>query len=149
MIIKIKKNNDIKIIYIGYVNDNIRIFGIHFVRNNKNNCKIIYNSKEYVLKEYVKVIDTNYKHEFILTLRIINNITNMSYMFYEYDSLLSFPEESELLCSDITEISNINFELDSSSALFDEKKENKSNIFDDLNNMSISSLFFIKNRKFL
>ena len=119
------------------------------MRNNKNNCKIIYNSKEYVLKEYVKVIDTNYKHEFILTLRIINNITNMSYMFYEYDSLLSFPEESELLCSDITEISNINFELDSSSALFDEKKENKSNIFDDLNNMSISSLFFIKNRKFL
>ena len=33
--------------------DKIRIFGEHFVKNNKNKCKIIYKNKVYPLKEFL------------------------------------------------------------------------------------------------
>ena len=37
--------------------EKVRIFGEYFVNNNKKNCKIIYNNKEYPLKEYLNNID--------------------------------------------------------------------------------------------
>ena len=52
---KLKKNS-ITIIYKNNNDDNkIRIFGKEFVENNKNNCKIIYKSKEFLLKEYFEM----------------------------------------------------------------------------------------------
>ena len=42
---------------------NLRIFGIIFVKNNLNKCKIIYKDKEYELKEYLFEIDKNYNHD--------------------------------------------------------------------------------------
>ena len=36
-----------------YKDDVIRLFGNKFVKQNKNNCKIIYNNKKYKLKEYL------------------------------------------------------------------------------------------------
>ena len=43
---EIFKENIITIRYITKENGKIRIFGDNFVKNNKNNCKIIYINKE-------------------------------------------------------------------------------------------------------
>ena len=41
-------------------NKTIRIFGENFVKNNKNNCKLIINGKEQEIAEYL-TIDDNIK----------------------------------------------------------------------------------------
>ena len=82
--------------------DKIRIFGNIFVKNNKNKCIIIYRGKKYKLKEYFEYIEKNYnyKEDISIILRIINNITDYSYMFYKCNSLISFstspPEISDI-----------------------------------------------------
>ena len=75
-----------------YNKKSIRIFGEKFVNRNKHKCKIIYNNKIYELKEYFDEIDKNYNNQklIMLKLKLFNNIINMSYMFYECDTLLSF-----------------------------------------------------------
>ena len=78
-------NNYSKIIYkINKSNDNIRIFGNEFVKNNKNKIKLEIEGKEYELIEYYKINDNN-----ILEIEIkgIENITNFSYMFCGCSSL--------------------------------------------------------------
>ena len=64
-------------------NNYIQIFGSDFVKRNIDKCKIIYNEKEYDLMEYFK-IDNNYNHNdsIKIQLRINNNITDISFMFY-------------------------------------------------------------------
>ena len=64
-------------------NNYIQIFGSDFVKRNIDKCKIIYNGKEYDLMEYFK-IDNNYDHNdsIKIQLRINNNITDISFMFY-------------------------------------------------------------------
>ena len=72
--------------------DNNKIFDSRFVNKNKDKdkCKIIlYQNKEYELKEYFEDIDKNYKNrEISFILRINKNIIDISYMFYECDKLL-------------------------------------------------------------
>ena len=65
--------------------DKVRIFRENFINNNKQKCSIIYNEKEYQLKEYFEEIDDNYNHkdQIILKLKIISQIMDISYMFYE------------------------------------------------------------------
>ena len=62
----------------------IKLFGSKFVNKNKDKCKIIYNEQEYDLMDYFK-FDNNYNHSDSIKfqLRINNNITDISYMFYE------------------------------------------------------------------
>ena len=85
-------NNEINIIYKIKENDKkVKIFGSEFVKNNKNNCEIIYEDKEYELNEYFN-IPNNIKDELKIKLRGINNIINMSCIFYECSSLLSIPD---------------------------------------------------------
>jgi len=78
---------DIEIVYNPRLNNDneVRIFGNNFVDNNKNKCKILYNYNDYELKEYFEEINNNYDKEnnIILTLRIIDNIVDLSYMLYE------------------------------------------------------------------
>ena len=89
----IKENNEITINYkIEKNKKEIKIFNHTFISNNKNNCKIIYNDKEYELQEKFK-INNNDK---ILTIKLrgIRNITNMGYLFCGCESLLSVPDIS-------------------------------------------------------
>ena len=86
--------------------EKIRIFGEYFVNNNIQKCKIRYKEKEYELKEYLKDIDEEYdnKEEFEIKLKGINNITNMSYMFYGCESLSSLPDISKWNTSNVNDM---------------------------------------------
>ena len=56
-----ENNNIIEIIYkISKTDKNkIKIFGSRFVENNKDKCKIIYEEKEYELKEHLNYDKNN------------------------------------------------------------------------------------------
>ena len=102
---KMNEMNEINIIYKIKDNDKkVKIFGSEFVKNNKNNCEIIYEDKEYELNEYFN-IPNNIKDEIKIKLRGINNIINMSCIFYECSSLLSIPDISKWNTSKVTNIS--------------------------------------------
>ena len=112
-------NNKIKIIY--KINNDeedndeedndknqIKIFGEKFVENNKNNCTIKYEDKEYELMENFELKNINNPKDNIeIILQGINNITNMSYMFSKCSSLISLPDISEWDTSNVTVMSCI------------------------------------------
>ena len=99
----------------------IKLFGSKFVNKNKDKCKIIYNEKEYDLMEYFE-FDNNYNHNdsFKIQLRINNNITDISHIFFQCKELLSI---SDLLVdnyniTDINELFDGNNFNNSSEKLF-------------------------------
>ena len=74
-----------------------RIFGEKFVKNNKDKAKIIFNDNEYELKEYFEdFIHDEDKYEIRLTLRIFEDISDLSYMFSDCDSLYLFPDDGKI-----------------------------------------------------
>ena len=126
---KIKDFNDeIFIIYkIGKDEDSVKIFYSDFVELNKNNCKIIYEEKEYdLIKEFnVK----NIKKEILeIRLKGIMNITNMHAMFYECSSLISLPNISKWDTTKITDMSSLFGKCTSLITLPDISKWNTSNV---------------------
>ena len=103
----------------------IQLFGSKFINKNKDKCKIIYNEKEYDLMEYFK-FDNNYNHNdsIKIQLRINNNITDISYMFYQCKELLSSD-----LSVDNFNITDINKSLDENNFNdFIEKADNSNEI---------------------
>ena len=66
------------------IEEKLRIFSQKFIKNNMKKCKIIYKDSEYDLKEYFEEIDHDYNNEesIVFKLKGINNITDMSEMFY-------------------------------------------------------------------
>ena len=93
------ENND-EIIYIINKNENkVKIFGEKFVRNNIDKIEILYKNKTNKLAEYLKVEEeeeNNLVYKLIkIKLKGISNVTNMSYMFYNCESLISLPDISK------------------------------------------------------
>ena len=92
--------NEMTIIYeVEDYNKTIRIFGENFVKNNKNNCKLIINGKEQEIAEYL-TIDDNIKKIIIekfliIRLKEIKTITDMSCLFSFCFSLKSLPNISK------------------------------------------------------
>ena len=126
---KIKDFNDeIFIIYkIGKDEDSVKIFYSDFVELNKNNCKIIYEEKEYDLKKEFNV--KNIKKEILeIRLKGIMNITNMHAMFYECSSLISLPNISKWDTTKITDMSSLFGKCTSLITLPDISKWNTSNV---------------------
>ena len=82
-------NNDKFIIFYSMeqVEDNIKIFGKTFVKNNKNKCKIIFNNKKYKLTEEFFIGDLDID-VFYIILTDLQNISDFSYMFYGCNNLL-------------------------------------------------------------
>ena len=112
------KDKNKEISYINIVYDikqkEINIFGYEFVKNNKNKCKIILGNKEYKLAEICNITDYNNNSKngkLYIKLKIIGNITNMSYMFYEC-KLLSLPDFSKLNTSNVTNMSSCFMNVD-------------------------------------
>ena len=75
-----------------------RIFGENFVKRNKNKCKIVYNNKEYALKEFFKEIDDKCKSgiKIKFKLRIFHNILNLSGMLFNCRDLLSMKDDPKV-----------------------------------------------------
>ena len=75
-----------------------RIFGENFVKRNKNKFKIVYNNKEYALKDFFEEIDNNCKPgiKIKFKLRIFHNILNLSEMFFNCHGLLSMKDDSKV-----------------------------------------------------
>ena len=70
-------------------NDNIRILGDYFVKNNKNKAKLILNNKKYKLKEFINSIEIK---DDKLKINIILNkeLSNASHMFENCTKLIEF-----------------------------------------------------------
>ena len=129
-ILNIEKNklNEMTIIYkISKYDYQIRIFGFKFVENNKNNCKIIIEGKEEELKEYLD-INENLKNNLEIKLKEIQPITDMSYMFYYCNNLISLPDISEWDTKNVTNISFMFDNCNNLSSLSDISKWNTKNI---------------------
>ena len=88
------KKIELKIRYINKEEKKIRLFGDKFIDNNKNNCKIYYNGKEYELETFI--MKQNFTKTLEIKLRVYKDITNMSYMFSDCNSLVSLFNISNL-----------------------------------------------------
>ena len=133
------KNNkdDITEIYIIYNIENkeyIDIFGYNFVINNKKYCKMLIDNKEYEIKCHYNV--EKYKNNILkIKLKGINNVTNMSFMFYGCSSLLSLPDISKWKTNNVTNMSCMFYGCSSLPSLPDISKWNTNNAIY-MNNMS-------------
>ena len=104
---KIDESNNITLIYkIKEKETKIHIFGKMFVKNNKKECKFLCEGKLYDLNEYFDL--SNYdKTKDILLIKLIgvNNIKNMTEMFYQCSSLLCFLEVNKWNTSKVYDMS--------------------------------------------
>ena len=116
----------------------IKLFGSDFVKRNIDKCKIIYNEKGYDLMEYFK-LDNNYNHNdsIKIQLRINNNITDISYIFYECKELLS-----------ISDLSSNNFNItDINKSFYENNSNNSSEKSDNSKGSDKSAIFYNDNLK--
>ena len=84
------------------------IFRSKFVLNKKNICKMIIDKKEYEITEKYNVKNYNNK-KLIIKLKGFDNVTNMSYMFYECSTLSSLPDISKWNTDKVTDMSYMFF----------------------------------------
>ena len=73
----------------------IWIFGYRFVENNKGKCFIIFEDKEFELTSYFKLKNNVNNNILKIILIGINNVTDMSKMFFDCSSLISLPDISK------------------------------------------------------
>ena len=122
--------NEINITYkINKENEYINIFGEEFVENNNHICKYIYDNKEYELspKFDLKRFD---KSKDILEIKLtgIKNITNMSDLFNECNSLSSLTDLSKWNTKNINNMSFIFYNCNNLESLPDISKWNTENV---------------------
>ena len=130
-----KDKNEIIIQYkIDDIKDSkeIRIFGDKFVENNKDKCKIIINGNEFDLTSHLDINENQLNNNiFEIKLKGIRNITNMSYMFNEYDDsmpLSSLPDISKWNTSNVIDMKNMFRGCSLLSSLPDISKWNTANV---------------------
>ena len=119
--------SEINIIYEINGKNDIRIFGLNFVENNKNICKMIIDNKKYEITEEYNVKSNN-NNKLSIKLIGINNIIDMSYMFYGCSSLLSLPDISKWNTNNCNNISYMFCECSSLSSLPDISHWNTNNV---------------------
>ena len=122
--------SEINIIYnIERNQDEIKIFGNEFVKNNKKICKMIIDNKEYEITEYYNVKNIN-NNILKIKLKGIDNVTNMSYMFDGCKSLTNLPDISKWNTNNITDMSCMFGGCSSLSSLPDISQWNTNNVTD-------------------
>ena len=110
----------------------VKIFNEKFVEMNESNFKIIYNEREMGLKSSLEISNDITSNIVEIELKQINQITNLSNMFYECKSLYSFPGLSKLNIDNVTNLSSLFRNCINIRKLPDISKWNTSNV----NNMS-------------
>ena len=109
--------NEMIIEYIIKKKNKIKLFGELFIKNNKNNCKIIIENKEQEIKEYLNVNE----NDKILKIKLmeIKTITNMSYMFDGCESLRSLSDISNWNINKVTNMRGMFYGCKSLTSLSD------------------------------
>ena len=138
-------SNEINILYKIENQNVIRIFGPKFVEDNKSKCKIEFENQEYDLIAFFNIENyTKNKLDYLqIKLKNINNVTDMSYMFYCCRSLLSLPDISRWNTYNVTNMNNMFENCSSLSSLPDilnwntNKVTDMSLIFYDCQSLSI------------
>ena len=119
-----KDISEINIIYdVNREEEYIRIFGSNFVENNKNICKIIIDKKKSEITEKYNIKNNN-NNKVKIILKGIDNVTDLSYMFYGCSSLSSLPNISKWNTNSATDMSCIFYKCSSLSSLPDISKWN-------------------------
>ena len=95
----------------------IKMFDSIFIENNKEKCKIVYNDKEYELKEYFEDIcaNYNYKDEINIKLELSKDIIDMSYMFNECETIIFVKDISKSKCTNTIYFNSTISESDTNS----------------------------------
>ena len=128
----VHNNNEITIIYnIDLNKSKIRIFGEAFVKNNNNNCIFIYDNKGYPLEEFFdteKIINKN--DELVIKLKRTGEMTNLSDMFNNCESLKSLPDICNFNTSNIINMSGMFRGCTSLCEMSDISKWDTSNVKD-------------------
>ena len=97
--------DEINIIYKIGDEDRIKIFGETFVKNNRNICKIIYNSKEEEIKEYIqKPLENDLLK---IKLKGLKKLLSFESMFENCTLLLNLPDISNLNTIKIANMSHL------------------------------------------
>ncbi len=121
-----KDKNSIKIKYHNDKNVKaIQIFGVNFVNNIKDKCKIKYNNKEYNLTNKFYVENKNQLEK---ELNGILNITSMYLMFYYCSNLISLPDIYLINTRNVTNMICMFYKCSSLSSLSDISKWDNENI---------------------
>ena len=131
--VEINKNNEANIVYIiGDFDNEIKLFGEEFVKNNKNNCILIIDGKEHELCENINRSELTSKKEKIVKIKIkeIKTITDMSYMFSNCCTLIDLPNISEWDTSSVTNMKGMFNNCEALSILPDISKWDTSNVTD-------------------
>ena len=131
---KMNLNDEITIIYRINGESNIKIFDDTFVGNNKDNCKIIYENKEYQLTELFNVEKIK-NNKLEIKLKNIDKIDSMKAMFYKCKSLISLPDISKWNTKNITDMSFLFYGCELLKSLPDLSKWDISNV------INIESMF--------
>ena len=121
--------NAISIAYNFDKDDNDRkLFGDEFIKNNNKICKMIINNTKYNLDDNkLPIYNTNH---IVIKLKGIKNIINMSEMFSKCSSLSSLPEISKLYTSNVNNMSNMFYSCSSLKSLPDISLWDTSNVND-------------------
>ena len=130
-----RKNGGIKLKAIYKPNEfhdeKVRIIGKKFFEKNKLKGVVVYNNKQYKLKEYIEDIDINYNHKskFEIIFFLVDNFLDVSYLFSKCKSLISLSElYEESMTNDIPLETYKDFISDKSN--ISEFYEDNLNVFD-------------------
>ena len=127
-----KENQRLNKIIMTYTLKNyneIKIFGKEFVKNNKNNCRVIIEGKEQEISENLEINNNIKNGELKITLKEINIIENMSHLFSGCFSLKEIEGIKEFITKFVTDVSYI-FNDCSNLKLLPELKWDTRNITD-------------------
>ena len=135
---KIIKMNEMNIQYSINENDEgIKIFGEEFVKNNKDNCILTFNNKDYELCDYIKYNEYKINKNdviFEVVLKEKKKITNMSQMFRGCESLICISNIDKWDTQQVTNMSKM-FELCSSLCSLPDSLDWNTSQVTDISNM--------------
>ena len=92
---------------LGNIEEEIKILGEEFIKNNKNKGKLVIKNRKHPLKEFIDIRDVK-EDKFKIYLIFSKDICNLSYIFENCKYLLSFSNLSEETYLDKIEVSNKN-----------------------------------------
>ena len=133
-----KSEDEIIIRYKNNYFDTLKIFDPEFVKNNKNHCKIKFDNTE---QDLVDTLPLNNNYNYMYNEVIVNkyieiklkgmeNITDMSYMFYKCSNLVSVSNISNLDTSKVKKMNCLFYDCESLSSLPDILNWNTSKVTD-------------------